>query len=268
MGNPSHNDQQRHKGQKREQILKDAKRFKHLSFDKFRELAKAQDLSPFQKIGFPDAYREGHEARILEDIRQKLPALNRASSTIIDLGCGCSELPQMLIEAADEQQQHLVMVDSQEMLELLPKGNYQSLAGYFPEMPALREQYAGKADAVLVYSVMHYVLEEGNLFGFIDAAVELLAPGGGLLLADLPNINMRRRFFTSETGVASHKAFMNTDDPPEVDHLKAAPLVFDDGIVFGILQRYRNFGYQTYVMPQDPALPMANRREDILIVRY
>jgi hypothetical protein len=39
----------------------------------------------------------------------------------------------------------------------------------------------------------------------------------------------------------------------------------DDGVVFGILQRYRNFGFDTYLLPQNDNLPIANRREDILI---
>jgi hypothetical protein len=38
-------------------------------------------------------------------------------------------------------------------------------------------------------------------------------------------------------------------------------------VVFALLQRARLAGFDAYVLPQDPALPMANRREDVLIIR-
>ena len=41
----------------------------------------------------------------------------------------------------------------------------------------------------------------------------------------------------------------------------------DDAVVFALLQRSRLAGFDAYVVPQDSALPMANRREDILIIR-
>ena len=41
----------------------------------------------------------------------------------------------------------------------------------------------------------------------------------------------------------------------------------DDGVLFSILHRYRNSGFETYLLPQGEGLPLSNRREDILIVR-
>ena len=41
----------------------------------------------------------------------------------------------------------------------------------------------------------------------------------------------------------------------------------DDAVVFAILSRARSSGFHGWVVPQDPSLPMANRREDILIAR-
>ena len=40
----------------------------------------------------------------------------------------------------------------------------------------------------------------------------------------------------------------------------------DDAVVFSILGRARAAGFDAYVVPQAPDLPMANRREDILIM--
>ncbi len=45
------------------------------------------------------------------------------------------------------------------------------------------------------------------------------------------------------------------------------PGKLDDAVVLGILARCRAAGFDAYVVPQAPDLPMANRREDILIHR-
>jgi hypothetical protein len=41
----------------------------------------------------------------------------------------------------------------------------------------------------------------------------------------------------------------------------------DDTVIFSLMMRLRKFGCETYLLPQNPDLPMANRREDILIVK-
>jgi hypothetical protein len=41
----------------------------------------------------------------------------------------------------------------------------------------------------------------------------------------------------------------------------------DDGVVLGIVDRMRRRGFDAYIVPQSELLPLANRREDILIVR-
>ena len=60
---------------------------------------------------------------------------------------------------------------------------------------------------------------------------------------------------------------MNTTEDPEVKHAELEPGQIDDGVILGVLQRYRGFGYDSYLLPQNENLPFANRREDILIVR-
>jgi hypothetical protein len=52
-----------------------------------------------------------------------------------------------------------------------------------------------------------------------------------------------------------------------VQHLRIEHDQIDDAVVFALVQRARAAGFDAYVLPQDASLPMANRREDILIVR-
>ncbi|MGZ8997994.1 MAG: hypothetical protein ACXW2T_03960, partial [Allosphingosinicella sp.] len=82
----------------------------------------------------------------------------------------------------------------------------------------------------------------------------------------IPNISKRKRFFSSPEGIAYHRAFTgNPEDMPEVAFNHIQPHVIDDSVVLGLVNRVRLSGSDAYIVAQSPDLPMANRREDILI---
>ena len=244
-------------------------RFRDLTFDGFRELATADGLSRFERIGFPDSYRDGYEAAIFRDVCVRLTNLGRRGQTVFDIGCGCSDLPLLLADQCERHDNALVLCDSSEMLSHLPDGpTIRKAPGRFPtDHPGLIAEYAGEVDAILVYSVLQYVFVEGSMFDFVDACLSLLAPGGQLLIGDVPNQSKRKRFFTSAAGVRHHQAFTGTDDVPAVAFNALERSKIDDAVVFAILGRARAAGFDAYVVPQAPDLPMANRREDLVIVR-
>jgi hypothetical protein len=243
-------------------------RFANLNFEDFRALAQDDSLSANEKIGFPESYRAGKEAAILGDIAAKLPALAQRNRVVLDIGPGCGDLARAIITHCEQRAHELVLVDSGEMLSRLPESAAaRKVPAYYPQCPELLAEYAGKVDAIVVYSVFQYVFAEGNVWDFVDRSLALLAPRGGLLIGDIPNNSMRKRFFASETGVRFHQAYTGTDEVP-------APLFnvpeagqIDDAVVMSIIARARAAGFDAWVMPQAPDLPMANRREDILIVR-
>jgi hypothetical protein len=244
-------------------------RFGALTYDDFRRLAVDPSLSSAEKIGFPDDYRAGHEEAIFADIRARLPVLDDAGGLLVDIGCGCSDLPALLARHTVARDGEVVLIDSAEMLAALPADvPGRRVAGQFPAMADLRAELAGRATAVVSYSVLHYVFDGGDLHGFVDAAVALLAPGGHLLLGDIPNASRRARFFSTPTGAAYHRAFTGTDTEPPVEPLALRPGVLDDGVLLGLMLRYRQAGFESYLLPQGRALPMQNRREDLLIVRH
>jgi 2-polyprenyl-3-methyl-5-hydroxy-6-metoxy-1,4-benzoquinol methylase len=247
----------------------DINKFKHLNFQAFQNLAQDDSLSPYQKIGFPDAYREGKEKAIFEDILLKITALQQAKSTVLDIGCGCSDLVFILMKHCSEREQLLLLNDGQAMLDLLPtQTNIQKIAGYFPNQTVdILNNFQQKIDVILTYSVFHYVFEEGNIFSFLDNCVNLLAPKGQLLIGDIPNVSKRKRFFASQTGINYHQNYTQSDTLPPVFSYEIEPNQIDDGVLFGIIQRYRNAGCEAYILPQSENLPMSNRREDILIIK-
>jgi hypothetical protein len=240
----------------------DDRRFADLTFDDFRRLATDASLSPYEKIGFPDEYRKGYEPAILADVRAKLPPLDDRDRVVLDIGPGCSELPAMLREHCERQGHTLLLVDSEEMLAHHPDGEQvRKFTGPFPDCRHLLDEFAGRVDAILAYSVLHYVHPVG---AFLDAALGLLAHGGHMLVGDIPNASKRRRFFSSPAGREYHRAFTGSDDPPP---LTAAAGQIDDDLLLGLVARARAVGFDAYLVPQAGGLPMANRREDLRVMR-
>jgi cyclopropane fatty-acyl-phospholipid synthase-like methyltransferase len=243
-------------------------RFANIGFDDFRRLATDESLSNYERIGFPDSYRDGFESAIFADIRRKLTNLESRGANVLDIGPGCSGLPAMLIDLCNDNSHQLVLVDSAEMLDRLPDApSVTKVAARYPDCPELIGKHQGLVDAILCYSVLQYVVNDGSVFSFVDSALSLLAPGGQMLIGDIPNVSKRKRFFSSAAGVQFHRQFMQTTESPDIVFNQLEHGQIDDAVVFALLQRARLAGFDAYVMPQDSALPMGNRREDILIVR-
>ena len=245
-----------------------AGRFDDLDYEGFRKQAVENGLSRFERIGFPNSYRKGHEAAIFADIRAKLPALDGDGAVVLDIGTGCSDLPNMLIDHCISHGHRLALADSAEMLALLPDGEgVGKFPGRFPESSGKVRAALGKADVILCYSVIQYTLVDGILERFVDAALKLLADGGSMLIGDIPNVSMRKRFFASPAGRIFHRAFSGGNDIPVVGIGESEEGKVNDRVVLELLARARAAGAHAFVVPQADGLPMANRREDILIKR-
>ncbi|WP_373355259.1 class I SAM-dependent methyltransferase [Pseudoroseicyclus sp. CXY001] len=242
-----------------------------LTYEDFRHRARDETLSETEKIGSPDALRAGYTAAILKDLVAKLPALLREGATLVDIGAGCGALTRALIAGAATRAQRYLAVDSAEMLALLPDAaGLARIPGRFPEesLAPLKEALPERgADVVLAYGVLQTVYLDGNPFAFLDAAASLLAPGGALLIGDVANHSQLRRFLASEAGRAYHRAYMRTEAPPDLPPFAVDPGRLDDAVLIGLLSRARASGFDAWLLPQPAALPVSNRREDLLVVR-
>lgn len=242
--------------------------YANLNFERFRELAKDNSISNHVKVGFPDEYREGKEELIFSDIKTKLKLLNKTKQTVLEIGPGCSGLPLLLSDLCNKNSSKLLFVDSSEMLDLLPNDEWiDKYPGYYPNISGFFDKYNQSVNVILAYSVIQYIFLEGNLWDFLDRSLSLLAPGGEMLLGDIPNITMRKRFFSSDAGIKCHHEFTGKKEQPEIFFNNIEIGQIDDSVIYSLISRARSQGFHAWVIPQARDLPMANRREDILIVR-
>ena len=242
--------------------------FSAVTYSDFEDLAKNASLSKYEKIGFPDHLRKGYENFILEDIIAKCENLTKHCGVVVDIGAGCSDLPIMLAKECEKNKGEIYLVDSAEMLQHLPDGDHiQKVEAFFPDCLEFIENLKGRVDVIICYSVLQYVVVDTSLLKFIDACLTMLAPGGQFLIGDIPNISKKKRFLSSQAGAEFHKRYMSTEKPPEINYNEICFQEIDDSVIAGVLLRARAAGFDAYVVPQRPSLPMSNRREDILIIR-
>lgn len=241
-------------------------KFDGIGFSDFRRMARDTTLTPNERIGFPDSYRKGLEPAIHADIKAKIPNLQNEGVTVLDIGPGCAALPRLLIEDCNSRAQRLVLIDSLEMLSQLPDApNIVKIPGFYPDCVDGSDDWTGKFDAIICYSVFHYIFVEARFWRFIDLSIRLLAPGGQMLIGDVPNVSKRKRFFASTAGIAFHQDFMKTSEAPVVEHGVVEDDRIDDAVIMAVIMRARAQGCDAYWLSQPPHLPMANRREDIVI---
>nr|WP_320142489.1 dTDP-glucose 4,6-dehydratase [uncultured Cohaesibacter sp.] len=238
-----------------------------LDYEGFRQLAKNKNLSKWEKIGFPDSYRQSFETAILQDISCKLEFEHRKGSSLLDIGCGASPLTSKLLCLCQENNINPFMNDSAEMLSQIESSvSFEKISGQFPNtLEEALKVNKGPFDLVLCYSVLHYIIVEHNIFDFIDMVGKALKPGGIALIGDIPNETKRKRFFSSATGVEFHKNFMATTQPPIVEPYTLKANAIDESVLNGLVARAHANGQDAYIVPQSATLPMANRRDDMII---
>jgi SAM-dependent methyltransferase len=156
----------------------------------------------------------------------------------------------------------------------LVESSFKLIKGYFPEDYLFDEQ---RFDRILLYSVLHYT---DDPYMVIDKALTLLKPYGKLLLGDLPNINQKGRFLSSEKGkifeaeykkVPVNKLPVYKDHADFVNKMKADENYYsllNDELIYKIQKSYTEQGYDVFILPQPNELPFSKTRHDILICKY
>jgi len=246
--------------------MKSTVNFDNLTYEKFKELARSPSLTNHEKVGFPNDYREGKEDFIFSDIIEKLHGLLEDGKVVLEIGPGCSELPKMLSRLCHLKSHDLHFIDSQEMLDLLPHGKHiTKWPGKFSEVTNDPNFMSRRVDIILAYSVVQYIYLDGNFWEFLEKSLNMLRRGGQMLLGDIPNTSMRKRFLLSPDGEIFQKKIVDAPTATQSINIQLPAQEIDDDVICSILSKARNKGFHAWVLRQGHNLPMANRREDILI---
>lgn len=199
----------------------------------------------------------------------------------LDIGCGCGTLAMLWDEKAKLENLQLTMLDFPAVISRLKstlksktKNNIINfISGIFPD--ELSEALEPESyDFIVLYSVLHYSDDPSNM---IDAAVNLLRPGGRLLVGDIPNISRKGRFLSTSTGRAFDASYHNIP-LVEAKHFKnhhefvelqtnTKDIALDDRFILNTLNHWRDQGLDTYILPQPLDLPFSLTREDLLIIK-
>jgi len=216
----------------------------------------------------------GKEGDIIKDIHRKMNFTSQKS--LLDIGCGFGNLALHFIDYTKKNKIKLTLVDIDAVIERIESDhrfntkNVKMIKGTFPDslFPEIKEKY----DYILVYSVLHYT-DKPDIF--IEKLVPLLRPGGIILIGDLPNINRMGRFQSTEYGrnfTAEYKGMLLSEIPLYKDHHEFYKSrknelnnLISDELIFNTINKYRDLGYDVWVVPQPDELPFCKSREDLLI---
>lgn len=238
-----------------------------VSFDNFAKAATQSELADTEIAG-RYAFQAQAERRILGDLIQKLNV--QPEDRLLEIGCGPGNvlIPLSFFVSSATGIDNLPAV--QRMEQRAPgASNLRGLPGNFLELDLGEARF----DKVLVYSVLHYLATEAEVFAFVDRCLACCAPGGRILLGDLPNRDRKRRFGASEAGQAVREEWDNQithagshafDALPGDQHLVA----INDNLILAILAHVRQRGFEAYLLPQPLELPFGGSREDILITAH
>ncbi len=236
------------------------------AFDAYASIA-GLDISNTERAG---RYKSqmSDEKRILADVLAKLEI--GPEHDVLDIGCGVGQLLIPLSFVA----RRVTGIDNPPALEhiksIVARDNIALLPGPFP---LRRPDHA--FDRIVVYSVIQYMPDMKHARAFLSAALESLAPGGRMLIGDLPNRDLKARFMVSRTGAEfdrQWRAAQGAAGAAAPGHARAFAHLqalggFSDDDVLELVRFVRANGCHAHSVSQPRDLPYGNTREDIVVQR-
>ena len=136
----------------------------------------------------------------------------------------------------------------------------------------------GVFDKTLLYSVLQSLPNMKDVTRLINKAVKYLGPGGKMLIGDIPNSSLKKRFLSTKAGKIFDREWNKNrlrasnkgDNDSKVNKLfleNASCVLFDDAKVLGLIEQLRNQGLHAFILPQPMNLPFGNTREDLLVIK-
>ena len=231
---------------------------KNSIFEYFAELSKT-NLSYTQKSG-RYLIQKNQEKKIPKEIISKMN-LNKKDE-LLEIGCGLGNLIIPLSKKVKKATgiDHPTIIQKIVQRKMSRKINL--ISGNF-----LKLKIKKKFDKILIYGVVHCLKNKKELNNFLSKSLKLIKKNGIILVGDIPNIDMKKRFLTSATGKKFEKKWQKNKKKELSFNLKEFNnlISFNDKLLTELINRLRMKGYNAYLVPQSKNLPFSNTREDILI---
>ncbi|MEY7849464.1 methyltransferase domain-containing protein [Natrarchaeobius sp. A-rgal3] len=225
----------------------------------------AENLTDDTKIAGRYGIQNVAERRILSDVSRKLQI--EATDRCLDVGCGPGNITIPLSFVTAE----VVAVDHPAVVTRLEKraperNEITTIGGDFLERSFERE-----FDSILIYSVLQELESRSQVFEFVEKARKLLAPGGRMLIGDLPNTDRKSRFLDAEFGQRFSEEWdkVMADSGESLDQFDGVEgTTFDDDVLLSLLEATRKEDCNSFLRSQPSDLPFGHTREDIVVERY
>ncbi len=220
----------------------------------------------FQEIAGRFVFQKRAEQYLLHDVLHKLSL--SPEDDLLEIGCGAGNLLAPLsffVKSATG-------IDHPKLLKKLrsriPNDNetITLLSGDF-----LDAKFSKNFSKILICGVVHYLRDEKQLCTFISKAAKLLKPGGKMLIAEIPNLDKKARFLSTDKGKKFSAQWrketraMGTKNSPMSSVIPM--ITIDDRVIHNVLNLLHGLKLHAYVVPQPESLPFSFTREDILAER-
>lgn len=240
------------------------------SLDHYAALSLVEGLSPTVRSGRYEFLAEA-ESRIPEDVSDKTQI--DGTTVLLDIGFGAGQLLDFFAERV----RFLAGFDSPAVVARYRASSEKSKFCSLFEGDLRTfdfNEFGRQFDVICIYSVLHCLSDWEEVLEVLDQASDLLAPGGRLLVGDLPNVDKKQRFLSSEFGKrtqaqweasVSQGASGKTQAAESQAPKKGLNAQFDDASILGLVGRMRRRGFDASLLPQNSQLPFGFTREDILV---
>lgn len=237
-----------------------------ISFKNYELLARKSSAKNIEVAG-RYGFQKNAEKKIINDVKAKID-LN-GNDSLLDIGCG----PGNILIPLSKYCKNSTGIDNTGSISRLSMADrdkrIQTIVGNFLELKLPKASFS----KIIIYSVIQYLENDDQVFEFINAALNLLSPGGRLLVGDLPNADKKMRFTNSSFGkkISNEwaKSISIIPQSPSVNALEDKKMVsINDSLILSLIKHGHKLGYETYLLPQPSTLPFGNTREDLLFISH